>query len=163
MSDGLEDFENLVGPSSAQLSHLPLILPLIFIFIKFSSKQCIYHPIWCCFSLPIPDHSIMPSINDSDKFETPSNEPVLSSQLMKKFWISPLPSSLDHSIHHVRAHQSDGDPSRFDTFGSVSIFDFTKADNGEPSWRSAPDGFEGWCVDLLFHARHLFEATPTPT
>ena len=102
----------------------------------------------------------MPSINDSDKFEIPSNEPVLSSQLMKKIWISPLPSSLDHSIHHVRAHQSDGDPSRFDThtFGSVSIFDFTKADNGEPSWRSAPDGFEGWCVDLLFHARHLFEA-----
>ena len=100
----------------------------------------------------------MPSINDSDKFEIPSNEPVLSSQLMKKFWISPLPSSLDHSIHHVRAHQSYGDPSRFDTFGSVLIFDSTKADNGEPSWRSALDGFEGWCVDLLFHARHLFEA-----
>ena len=57
----------------------------------------------------------MPSINDSDKFEIPSNEPVLSSQLMKNIWISPLPSSLDHSIHHVRAHQSDGDPSRFDS------------------------------------------------
>ena len=29
---------------------------------------------------------------------------------------------------------------------------------GDPTRSSAPDGFEGWCVDLLFHARHLFEA-----
>ena len=46
---------------------------------------------------------------------------------------------LDHFIHHVRAHQSDGDPSRFDTFVSVSIFDFTKASINEPPPLSSPN------------------------
>ena len=55
----------------------------------------------------------MPSINDSDKFEIPNNEPALSSQLIKIFKNFPLPSFLDHVIHHVGAHQSDGDHSTY--------------------------------------------------
>ncbi len=43
MNDGLEDLENLVAPSSAQLSHLPLILSLIFIWFKILFK-IMYQP-----------------------------------------------------------------------------------------------------------------------
>jgi hypothetical protein len=67
------------------------------------------------FQLPIPDHSIMSSINDSDKFEIPNNEPALSSQLIKKIKYLPFLHPLDHKIHHVRAYQSDGDPSRLES------------------------------------------------
>ena len=58
--------------------------------IKFPSRQHIDHQIWCYFSLSTPDHSIMSSINDTDKFEIPNNEPTLSSQLIKIVKISPF-------------------------------------------------------------------------
>ena len=60
----------------------------------------------------------MPSINDSDIFEIPNNEPALSFQLIKIFKFRPFPHPLDHIIRHVRAqHQNDGDPSRLGTHG----------------------------------------------
>jgi hypothetical protein len=45
----------------------------------------------------------MSSINDTDKFEIPNNEPTLSSQSIKIVKISPS-IFLDHVIHHVEAH-----------------------------------------------------------
>jgi hypothetical protein len=51
----------------------------------------------------------MSSINDSDKFEIPNNEPVLSSQLILKIKFRPFPHPFDHIIPHMRAQQSDGD------------------------------------------------------
>ncbi len=54
----------------------------------------------------------MSSINDTDEFEIPNNEPTLSSQLIKIVKISPS-IFLDHVIHHVEAHQSVGDHSTY--------------------------------------------------
>ena len=90
MSDGLEDLENLVAPSSAQLSHLPLnFTTYIYLLQNSLQKQYINHQIWYFFSLPIPDHSIMPSINDSDKSRTMSLSYLLN--WWKKYEFRPFP------------------------------------------------------------------------
>ncbi len=53
------------------------------------------------------------------KRKTPPQEHGEAIANSSKKKISPLPSSVDHIIHHVRAHQSDGDPSRPESLDSA--------------------------------------------
>ena len=67
----------------------------------------------------------MPSINDSDIFEIPNNEPALSFQLIKISNFAPSLIFFRYIIRHVRAqHQNDGDPSRLETLGFGSSLNY---------------------------------------
>ena len=91
MSDGLEDFENLVAPSSAQLSHLLLILSLIFMLYIILFKIMYQASNLMLFQPSYPRSQYHVEHQRSDKFEIPNNEPALSSQLIKNLNIRPFP------------------------------------------------------------------------